>query len=484
MKEKIFHLTVRNRGVSQKGQMATEIGAYMTGKNLYSEKLGLPVNQAGKGKRDKIETDYILPESASEKWKDPNYFFNQIDKMETKKNGETKKGARYFKELETALYTELTPEENKELAKGFAEEFFKKYNVPVIVNYHQLDGKNPHAHILVNYRSIEGDQFVGNKNRDIDRKLFLKQSRELWEEKSNEYFKKKNLDLNVSHKSYLDRDMEKLPQIRINPHSELEKDINPMKIEYNKMVKAHNKTIDIKRHKQEVKRDHQRVYQVRKEVMKVELQQKREKNLGKDTPKMTVHKLYDAEIKKSRDKFLKSREQYNEQRKSNKIHKEAFKQQRKNYAEQRQEAKGRMALKKHDLAELKYGHKDLKLEMKQYSKLNPFNWKKRNEIKRKMIKNKMQQKRKRLEMKKEKAKQKIQKRTLRENKRGYKKEKRKEFSLLKDQLKGKAKALLLAKEKSQVKNKQIDKVVSLSEYKKTHKVQLVKSQSRQQQKSM
>ena len=89
------------------------------------------------------------------------------------------------REVEVAAPVELSKEQRRELVQGFAEREFVTRGMVADIAYHDGDGSNPHAHILLTTRRLEGEGF-GGKERDWNRKELLSDWRETWAREANE----------------------------------------------------------------------------------------------------------------------------------------------------------------------------------------------------------------------------------------------------------------------------------------------------------
>lgn len=463
-REKIFHLTIRNfsRG---KGHNAIQKGAYRTGLKIEDEKRGLIFNYEKKAQKENISYEMVLPANASEKFNDPCYFYNEIERSETRGN------SRLFKEIELALYQELSEEENKELARQFSREIFDKYNVPININFHKLHSHNPHCHIVIAQRYIEDDKFT-IKNRALDKRDFVRETRQRWEKCSNDYFKQKNLGLFVSHRSYEDRGIDKIPGRHIN-RKHLIAEEKQEDLCFNKLSKKHNRRQDFKREKDNVirtiRQEKELVSFVRMSRLEVAGKEVNEMN-----SKTTVSKLYNKEIESLKSKYGQRKSTLFEKIKIEKEKRQKFQQGRVSFKEKKEKYQSVMFHKKNDLEEMKLGYKELKNELRLYSTFSPFDWKKRREVKRQMVHNKIQQKRKKLEMKREKERLKYYKKQLNEKKKDLRNERKEIFKLYKEQAMTKVKTIKLSKEKKKVKdlNKPVENVINLEEFKRNNKIQM------------
>lgn len=462
--EKIFHLSHRN--ISKGKYNVGSRMAYSTGIEINDEKTGKSYHKEEKEIREGIETEMVLNDAASEKFKDTNYFYNKMMGVEKRTD------ARVFNEMDVALFQELKPEENKELARQFCKDFSEKYNTPVSLSFHKLDSHNPHCHIIYSERGVDGEEFSKTKNKEMRSKGYLKTPRKMWADRANAYFKEKEKDLFIDHRSNKERGLEQEPTTRYNKHSEIQ-NYKTVKLE-NKVIKSQNKQIEYHNKHREKKKEREAKVIAIKQIRGKEVKPMAEQKV------LTVHRLYQNEIDKRESKFLEKRKEYKAQKERNKEHKETFKQRKQLHREQLQKSRNTLNLKRGDVMDLRFEQKGLKADLKGYSKINPFTWKERKAIKQKIAHNKVKQKKKKYEMKKEKSKMKVQKRNLKGHRKEFNKEKRKEYGLLKDQILNKFKAKALVKEKANVKNKKLDntKVVSLKDFKKTNKVEKIQSKNK------
>ena len=65
----------------------------------------------------------------------------------------------------------------------------------------KVSPNNPHMHILLTDRPIGQEGFCVKKNRDWNKKSFVRHWREMWEKVLNKEFERNGLDFRVSHES-------------------------------------------------------------------------------------------------------------------------------------------------------------------------------------------------------------------------------------------------------------------------------------------
>ena len=112
------------------------------------------------------------------------------------------------------------------------------------VALHDLDSDNPHAHVMLTMRSIEGDSF-GNKNRDWNRKDLLAEWREAWGDHANRALEKAGVEARIDHRSLKDQGIEQIPTIHLGVHAHgMEKrGVKTERGNVNRAIKAANREL-------------------------------------------------------------------------------------------------------------------------------------------------------------------------------------------------------------------------------------------------
>ncbi|HDR3647225.1 MobA/MobL family protein [Bacillus cereus group sp. LD113LC] len=461
MQEKFFHMRTRIHKRSD-GAKAVSKAAYRSGEKLFDEKYDRIRNYENKGKKDGIESEIFLPSHVSEKYKDRNVLYNEIERIEKRKD------AQLNREIEFSLYTEFTPSENKQLVKRFSE-FFTKKGMIADACFHKLKGDNPHVHLTLTMREIEKDGVTFNKkkNRDWNSKEMNEQYRNLWEELVNEMYKKKGLDLFVSRKSFQERGIDKIATKHLpwDKNSDRYKEL----IVENKKIKKRN---NFKQKKKESKQEIVQVKEVKqimrnskihgKEVLSMEAHRRfskyeEQEQVQERTQTRTVGDLF-------KDHLQTLEAQYERLNNATRSLKENKKRSYERYCEYKEtQYDKKMSLKKEDVIDMKLNYQMRKIDLKRTKVFSIRDFQRRKEIKLDMKKMKLQIKKKKLEMKREKKKLKL-----------YKKEHAKDRKKLISNYKDRAKTFLQIKKTERVMskvkdlNKQItnDKVVNLKDFKK------------------
>lgn len=147
---------------------------------------------------------------------DAETLWRSADTAELKKDGTFKDSSRSAREFEFSLMRELTPSQNKFLAREFARYVSETYGVACNVAFHHLDGDNPHAHMMYTVRKIEADGTLGAKVRELDRKNVLLDARKKWAELATEHLQRAGFDIVLSEKSFAEQGIEHEPAEYVN----------------------------------------------------------------------------------------------------------------------------------------------------------------------------------------------------------------------------------------------------------------------------
>jgi Ti-type conjugative transfer relaxase TraA len=132
---------------------------------------------------------------------------------------EKRKDSQVYREVEFSLPNELTKEQNIEWANAFVEHVFAERGMVAVVNFHfDVDPKTgmekPHCHALLSTRHLTVDGF-GLKNRDWNSKELIDEAREQCAQYQNAALKQHGHDVQVTHLSYVDRNVEIDPQPKL-----------------------------------------------------------------------------------------------------------------------------------------------------------------------------------------------------------------------------------------------------------------------------
>ncbi|MGD0821131.1 MAG: Ti-type conjugative transfer relaxase TraA [Desulfomonilia bacterium] len=199
-----YHLTIKHISRST-GRSAVSAAAYRSREKLYDERQGITFDYTKK--KDLAHAEIILPENAPERWKDRETLWNEVERSEKRKD------SRLSREVEVALPKELNLEQQIALVREYVQTQFVDKGMAADICIHEKE-KNPHAHIMLTLREISEEGF-GKKVRSWDDKINIYTWREQWAVVQNRHLLQAGYDIQVDHRSFVDRDIDLEPQIKI-----------------------------------------------------------------------------------------------------------------------------------------------------------------------------------------------------------------------------------------------------------------------------
>ncbi|HHH1612170.1 TPA: MobQ family relaxase [Yersinia enterocolitica] len=129
---------------------------------------------------------YII-ESSTALW-------NEVERVERQKDGQT---ARYF---DVAIPTEISNEDKIKLVVEYCQKNFVDKGMIADIAFHDLDGNNPHAHVMLTLKPISADGF-GKKERSWNDKKNVILWRESWSVIANRYLTDAGSNERIDHRS-------------------------------------------------------------------------------------------------------------------------------------------------------------------------------------------------------------------------------------------------------------------------------------------
>ncbi|EHP4799121.1 MobQ family relaxase [Salmonella enterica] len=120
--------------------------------------------------------------------------WNEVERVERQNNGQT---ARYF---DVAIPVELNNDDKKKLVAEYCQKNFVDKGMIADIAFHDLDGKNPHAHVMLTLKTITAAGF-GKKDRSWNDKKMVVQWRESWAAMSNSYLEAAGSEERIDHRS-------------------------------------------------------------------------------------------------------------------------------------------------------------------------------------------------------------------------------------------------------------------------------------------
>ena len=144
----IYHLEAKviSRGT---GRSAVAAAAYMSCSQITNDYDG--VRHDYTRKQGLVWQQIFLPDYAPQEWQDRGVLWNAVEENEKTKD------SRLAREFVVALPVELTKDEWTELLTEFIQHQFVADGMCADVSVHDVDGHNPHAHILLTVRPLHQD---------------------------------------------------------------------------------------------------------------------------------------------------------------------------------------------------------------------------------------------------------------------------------------------------------------------------------------
>lgn len=132
-------------------------------------------------------TPFNIVENSSVLW-------NEIEKTEKRKDAQL---SRYF---DIAIPVELDNDAKIALVKNYCKRNFVSKGMIADISFHDLDGHNPHAHVMLTLREITPQGF-GNKNRSWNEHDLMDEWRASWSRMSNRALERTGSVNRMDHRS-------------------------------------------------------------------------------------------------------------------------------------------------------------------------------------------------------------------------------------------------------------------------------------------
>ncbi|PSB68558.1 hypothetical protein C7B61_00015 [filamentous cyanobacterium CCP1] len=200
-----------NAGIVKRssGQFVTAAAAYRAGERIHDETSGLTHDY--RKKHDVDAKEILLPEGAPEWMRDRATLWTTVERVEKRCD------AQLARKLTLALPVELSPTQNRQLARGFLHEACVSKGMVADVCYHALDSHNPHVHVLLTLRRVNENGFAG-KERAWNDKAMLQGWREQWQEHTNRMLELHGIHERIDHRTLKEQGIERIAQVHLGPN--------------------------------------------------------------------------------------------------------------------------------------------------------------------------------------------------------------------------------------------------------------------------
>ncbi len=207
----LYHFSAKVIQRSQ-GRSAVAAAAYRAAEELHDKLLDQDHDYTAK--QHVVHSEIMLPNGALERWLDRETLWNEVEAAERRKD------AVLARDIEISLPRELGQAEAVALVQDFVREQFVARGMVADLNVHWTKardgGEQPHAHVMLTMRGVEGDGF-GLKQRGWNDKALLRTWRERWAEVANARLHELGHDARIDHRSYADQGIDLEPQHKIGP---------------------------------------------------------------------------------------------------------------------------------------------------------------------------------------------------------------------------------------------------------------------------
>lgn len=196
----IYRCEVKNISRGQ-GRSCVAAAAYRHAEHLRDERQQMDHSYVQK---EGVEhSEIVAPENAQAWTLDREKLWNTADAAEKRKD------ARTAKEVLVALPRELNTEQQAALVRDFAREEFASKGLVADFAIHAPDArdgeKQPHAHIMLTTRALEGDGFAKGKDYSLDKPPGIEAIRERWAQHCNRALERAHVSERVDHRSLADQ---------------------------------------------------------------------------------------------------------------------------------------------------------------------------------------------------------------------------------------------------------------------------------------
>ena len=222
----IYHLSMKPISRAS-GRSAVASAAYRAGESLTNERDGLTHDFT---RRQGVEhCEIVVTQGSGAEWAlDRSALWNAAEESEDRKD------ARVAREFEIALPHELNAEQRLELTREFAQGLADRHGTAVDFAIHaphgETDGRNFHAHLMMTTRAVNSEG-LGDKTA-IEREnkwlaannlpltqVQLVEIRQSWEQTANEHLARAGLEIQIDHRSHMERGLEIEPTEHMGVHA-------------------------------------------------------------------------------------------------------------------------------------------------------------------------------------------------------------------------------------------------------------------------
>lgn len=198
---------VASAAYRQGGYSVVAMAGYRSGSALTDERTGRTWDYSRKGGVE--HTEIMAPDDAPAWVSDRAELWNRVEA------GEKRKDAQLAREIEISLPRELSAEQCITLVRSYVRTEFVHRGMIADIAIHRPrasdGGEQPHAHVMLTMRRLEGDGF-GQKERGWNDDGLLRHWREAWSQAVNEALADAGEEVRIDHRSLKEQGIAREPQ--------------------------------------------------------------------------------------------------------------------------------------------------------------------------------------------------------------------------------------------------------------------------------
>lgn len=201
------------KGGTEKDRSAVGASAYRAGARLHDSHDGRTHDYTAR--KGVFGTEVLLPPTAPSWMSDRGALWNAVELAERRYD------ARVAREVNMALPVELSDEARMRLVRAFVGKEVVGRGMAADVAFHDFQGRNPHAHVLMSIRQITPDGF-GNRLRELDtwgrgEATLVAHLRSAWCEACNAALAEAGEAARIDHRSLVAQGRAQLATIHLGP---------------------------------------------------------------------------------------------------------------------------------------------------------------------------------------------------------------------------------------------------------------------------
>lgn len=203
----IYHLHAQVISRSA-GRSAVAASAYRAGVRLVSDRDGLIHDYT---RKSGISYSAMLAPEGAPAWAlDRTQLWDRVEAAESRRD------AQLCREFDIALPVELSNEAKRELITGWVQRELVALGMCAQIDGHHWNSDNPHAHVMLTMRPIEGGGF-GKKAREWNRPDLLEHLRQSWAEAANAALAAAGQDARIDHRTLAAQGIKREPSPHLGP---------------------------------------------------------------------------------------------------------------------------------------------------------------------------------------------------------------------------------------------------------------------------